>query len=76
MNEFGRKLSFHQLYELINPNKQYIYNKNIPHATSLCQICENAVFFMQGLNKSLPKELNLPSNPHDIVEKFLRDSNN
>ena len=31
---------------------------------------------MQSFNKSLPKELNLPSNPHDIVEKFLCDSNN
>ena len=30
---------------------------------------------MQGLNKSLPKELNVPSNPHDIVEKFMCDSN-
>ena len=76
MNEFGRKLSFRQLYELIKANKQCIYNKNIPHATSLCEICKNAVFFMQGLNKSLPKELNLPLNPHDILEKFSCDSNN
>ena len=76
MNEFGRKLSFRQLYKLIKANKQHIYDKNIPHATRLCEICENAVFLMQGLNKSLPKELNLPSNPHDIVEKFSFDSNN
>ena len=33
MNEFERKLSFRQLYELIKANKQYIYNKNIPHST-------------------------------------------
>ena len=76
MNEFGRKSSFRQLCELIKANKQYIYNKNIPHATCLCGICKNAVFFIQGLNKSLPNELNLPSNPHDIVEKFSCDSNN
>ena len=68
MNEFGRKLPFRQLYELIKADKQHIYNENIAHATCLCEICENAVFFMQGLNKSLRKELNLPSNPHDIVE--------
>ena len=30
---------------------------------------------MQGLNQSPPKELNLQSNPHDIVEKFSCDSN-
>ena len=59
MNESGRKLSFLLLYELIKANKQYIYNKNIPHATCLCEICENTVFFMQGLNKSLPKELTI-----------------
>ena len=70
MNEFGRKLPFRQLYELIQANKPYIYSKNIPHSTCLCEICKDAVFFMQGLNKSLPKELNLPLNPHDIVEKF------
>ena len=31
---------------------------------------------MQGLNKSLSKELNLPSISHDTVEKFSFDSNN
>ena len=76
MNEFGRKLSFRQPYELIKAKKQYIHNKSIPHGTCLYEICENAVFFMQGLNKSLPEEFNLPSNPHDIVEKFSCDSNN
>ena len=30
-----KKLSFRQFYELIKANKQYIYNKNIPHATCL-----------------------------------------
>ena len=30
---------------------------------------------MQGVNKSLRKELNLPSNPDGIVEKFSCDSN-
>ena len=55
MNEFERKLSFRQFYEFIKANKQHIYNKNILHATCLCEICKNAVFFMQGLNKSLPK---------------------
>ena len=51
-----------------------INNQNISHATCLCKICENAVFFMQDVNQSLPKELNLPSNPYDIVEKFSCNS--
>ena len=76
VSQFGKKLSFRQLYELIKTNKQYIYNKNIPHATYLCEICENAVYLMQGLNKCLPKGLHLPTNPHDIDEKFSSDSDN
>ena len=44
MNEFGRKLSFRQLYELAKANKQNSYNKNIPHATCLCEIYKNAAF--------------------------------
>ena len=76
VSQFGKKLSFRQLYELIKTNKQYIYNKNICHATCLCEICENAVYLMQGLNKCFPKELHLPTNPHDIVEQFSCDSDN
>ena len=51
-----------------------MYNKNISHATCSCEIFENAVFFMQGLNKSLPNE-HLPSYSHDIFKKFSCDSN-
>ena len=75
VTEFGRKVSFRQLYELIKFNKLYIYNQNIPHATCLCDIYENAVSFMQGLNQSAPKEVNLPSNPDDVVDKYLCNSN-
>ena len=44
MNEFGKKLSFPQLYELTKANKQNIHNENIPHATYLCEIYKSAVF--------------------------------
>ena len=33
--------------ELIKFNKEYIYNQNIPHASCLCEICENAIFFIK-----------------------------
>lgn len=35
---FDRKLSFRQLYDFIKLNKEYVYNRNIPHATCLCEI--------------------------------------
>ena len=73
VNQFGRKVLFRQLYEWIKFNKHFIY-QNIAHATCLCEICENAIFFMQGLLQALPEELNLPSNPHVIVEKKLWQS--
>ena len=67
---FDRKLSFHQLYEFIKSNKEYIFNKNIPHAACLCEISENAVCFMKALNKWLPNRSQILINPHDIVERF------
>ena len=74
MNEFGKKLSFSQLYELTKANKQNIHNENIPHATYLCEIYKSAVFLSRVWLR-VPKELNIPANPHDIVEKFICDSN-
>lgn len=50
---FDRKLSFRQLYDFIKLNKEYVYNRNIPHAIRLCEICEKAVYFMKGLNNWL-----------------------
>ena len=35
---FDRKLSFRQLYDFIKLNKECVYNRNIPHATCLCEI--------------------------------------
>ena len=55
-------------------NKEYVYNRNILHATCLCQICDNEVYFIEGLNNWLQQTSQLPINPHDIVEKFTWDS--
>ena len=74
VGSFEHKLSFRQLYGFIKSRKQYIYNKDIPHSACLCEICENATYFMKGLNQKLPKENQLPANPHDIVERFSCDS--
>ena len=39
----------------------------------MCDICENCVLLAKGLNKKL--EGPLPTNPHDLVEKFAYDLN-
>ena len=71
---FQRKLSFGQLYHFIKTHKQYIFNKNIPHSSCLCEVCENTCLLATGINKSL--NLSIPTNPHDLVERYSCDSNN
>ena len=70
---FNKSLTFSQLYDFLKAHKEYSYNKNIPHGSCLCDICENCVLLAKGLNKKLEEPL--PTNPHDLVEKFACDVN-
>ena len=72
-NKFGKLLKFSQLYDFFKVHKEYAYNKNIPHGSCLCEICENCVLLARGLSKKLDSPL--PTNPHDLVEKFACDLN-
>ena len=38
----NKKLTFSQLYDFLKIHKEYVYNINIPHASCLCEICENS----------------------------------
>lgn len=69
---FDEDLSFTQLYQFLKVRKQYVWNKNIPEASCLCEICENITLFAKGVNKSL--KLNLANNPHTLVEENSCDS--
>ena len=40
--------SFKDLHDILN--KQYIYNKNIPHTSCLCDTCEKSVLLAKGIN--------------------------
>lgn len=70
---FDKLLRFSQLYDFLKAHKEYSYNKNIPHGSCLCEICENCVLLAKGLNKKLEEPL--PTDPHDLVEKFACDLN-
>ena len=74
-SKFNKKLTFSQLYDFLKIHKEYIYNINIPHASCLCEICDNSLWLTKGLNE-LKREFKerLPNNPHDLVEKFSCDS--
>lgn len=67
-HKFEKELTFSQLYDFLKAHKEYAFNKNIPHGSCLCEICENATLLAKALNKVL--ENPIPSNPHDLVEKF------
>ena len=68
--QFGKKLTFRQQYDLFKRNKQYIFNRKIPQWSCLCEICENAIFLANGLNKKLFPECRLPVTIHELVGKF------
>ena len=50
---------------------QSLYSTEIPHSNCLCEICENVVYLSKALAQN---GKDLPSNPHDLVEKFSCDS--
>ena len=51
-------------------HKEYIFNKKIPQWSSLCEICENALFLVNGLNKKLDSESWLPATINKLVARF------
>ena len=69
VSTFSEKLVFFQLYDFIKSHKQFVYNKNIPHSSCLCDICENVAMLAKGLNHSKRSE-HIPETPHVIVEKY------
>ena len=69
-------MKFGSLYGFLKSHKQYVYNQNIPQWSCLCEICENVVLLVAGLNKRLPRDQRLPSSPHDLVERFSCNSSN
>ena len=39
-----KKIKVHQLYEYIKSIREYVYNRDIPQSTCLCEICENVCY--------------------------------
>ena len=66
---FAEKLTFSMFYKFIKRRKEYVFHKNIPHYTCLCETCENAVLLAKGLGHAC-KSQHVPSDPHSIVEFY------
>ena len=68
--QFGKEITFRQVCPLLKQRKQYIFNKRIPQWSCLCEICENAIFLVHGMNKKLFPECPLPVTVDELVAKF------
>ena len=66
----AKKKTFRQLYDLLKRHKQYVFNRKIPQLSCLCEICENAIFLANGINKNLFPECRLSETIHELVAKF------
>ena len=72
--KFRKDIKFRQLYDLLKRYKQYIFNPKIPQWPCLCEICENALFLVDGLNKKLYSESRLPTTINKLVVRFSCDN--
>ena len=54
LSEFERKLTFRQVYSFLKKHKENKWNKNIPHESCACEVCENMNLFIQGINQDAP----------------------
>ena len=70
-NKFGKDLTFSTLYNYVKSRIQLIFNRDIPHGSCLCEICENACLLAKGINKS--KKTSLETNPHDLVKTPIQN---
>jgi len=70
-SRFSRKISFRQLYGFVKDHPELVFNRDIPHSSCLCEICENVVYLSKALAQN---GKDLPTNPHDLVDQFSCDS--
>ena len=68
--QFGKKITFCELYDLFKHKKQHIFNRKIPQWSCLYEICETALFLTNGMNKNLFPECRLLVTIHELVVKF------
>ena len=71
---FGKKIKFHQLYKYSKSNREYVYNKDIPQSSCLCEICKNVCFVAKALNKKIRSCNMVSTDPHSLAEKYTCNS--
>ena len=71
-DSFGYELSFTSLYGFFKAHKQFVFDRDIPRGSCLCEVCENACLLAKGLNKRF--RLSLPTDPRNLVKENACDS--
>ena len=71
--KFEKDITFRELYDILRRHKQYIFNTKIPQWSCLCEICENALFLVNGLNKKIYPESRLPTTINELIARFSCD---
>ena len=56
-NAFGRPLKFALLYDNLKLHKEFVFNRDIPQWSFLCELCENVTLLATGVNKVLKDKL-------------------
>ena len=67
-NVFVRPLKFAWLSDDLKSHKEYVFNRDIPQWSCLCELCDNVTLLTTGVYKVLKDKL--PTSPHDTVKKF------
>ena len=70
--KFEADLLFAVFYRFMKRHKQFVYQRDIPETSCLCEVYENAAMMAKALRK---EKSGHPTNAHDIVEKYSCDSN-
>ena len=68
---FDKDLTFRQLYDYLKQHRENVINKSIPHWSCLCEICENTLYLVEGMNKKLPIEERLSNFMNSLMERFF-----
>ena len=61
-------MKFTLLYDVLKSQKEYVFNRDIPQWSCLCELCEDVTFLATGVNRILKYKLPLPL--HDMAETF------
>ena len=59
------------MYDFIKIHPEFIYNKDIPQSSCLCEACENALFVAKSIGTF---KNDVSNNPHDLIQTYLCSS--